>query len=77
MAVGDAKTSSGDSSKTTTSKTATIEKKPIMPKENESVEDEMKRFMNKACAANSDCGLSQFLVCSKEKICEHKMLFPI
>ena len=80
LAAGDPVTATPDPNKKTTTKTATIEKKPIVPKKEESVEDEMKRFMGKACTANSDCGQSQFLVCNevnKNKICEHKMLFPI
>ena len=49
-------TTTKNTNKTTNTKTATIEKKPVMPKKEESVEDEMKRFSGKGCTANSDCG---------------------
>jgi hypothetical protein len=67
---------------TTTSTTTTNKKsneKSSKPDiyENESVEDEMKRFLNKACGVDTDCGMSNFLICSDDKICEHKSLFPI
>lgn len=45
------------STSTTTSSTKNENKKPDIY-ENESVEDEMKRFLNKACSANTDCGMS-------------------